>query len=261
MTTAKKRPRSSQGVRRAPPPEQTIEQIRPRLDQPPVSETFLRLLLRADVQLDLFKDKIAESLFDLVNRHTHFQRERLLRQDRARQAAILRQARFLEDEEDTRPLWSQIAAAAQIRERRAWGIERHGDLEGFRYWFHEQTDRRHVYGNTLLSLFAILRHLTETSSRQELFFEVIAEILQGVGVLPQDEKDRVEAIGKRFARANRWPERLDSSQSPLPVDFQEHFLFGVDSRFPSRPPVLPPRYYSIGTAAPTPPPFESAPDR
>jgi hypothetical protein len=237
--------------RRAPTPPRTIVEIRSKLDDPQFSQELQELPLDPCVQLTFLKDKIAEALPKLVNQPPEFQREQLLRDQCAREAAILRQAHFLENEERTRPLWLQIEAEAQLREQRSEGVESYsaiqiypefkglagpGSIRMLRHLPSRYADWKHSYDHAVLELFGILRRFSQPDSARETLFGIIVKILQAVGVLPKDEADHVEAIRRRFDRANV------RFHGGFPyVDFLEDCLFGDDPRFPPRPLRMPPQ--------------------
>jgi len=247
--------------------ERTLREIRTKLDDPKWADIFRGLPLHPGVRLDPLKDKIAETLIALITQPSEFRSERLLREECDRYAEKLRKFLFLpRNSERRRPLRKQIKAWRKILERRAVGTERPGlklpllqadgsvrlgPVEIREYLLREQTDHRHVYDIAVLSLFAILRHVTRERGRtQLLLFQKIAYILQAVGVLPDDDEDHTEAVKRRFNRGNRPP---DGIASPSPVDFLEHELFAIDKRFPPRPSVLPPKFHSTSIATPAPP--------
>lgn len=259
-------PETKRRSRRDPRPEQSIPEIRNKLDDPELTK-ILQRHLHPDFQLELLKDKIAEEALDeLVNHSQRFEREQLHRQECTRQAEKLWQVRFLEDDPRTRPSWSQLKARAETLEVRARGIYDDDQPAVIHRFFHKRTDRGLVYGQALLCLYAILRHVTTPGLDREIFFMQIADILQAFDLLRKNSKNSIEAIRKRFDRANGTAviDPRTGKKMPQPVDFKEDFLFAIDLRFPRQPPVLDRLYYSTVTVSSPPatlPPPATAPTR
>lgn len=236
--------------------EQNLSKIRAELDGARLVKIFQGLTFLPDVQPELVKDKIAEALIAVACQSDDFRRERVLREECSHYAKKLHEFPFLENSERRRSLRNWITVQRKILERRSSGIERHGRLELREYLLHEQSDYKMVCDLAVINLVAILRRLTGKRRRSnEVFLRTIARLFEVIGALPDDDKDHTDAISQRFKRANRWPRGCFASDTPPPVDFQEHLLFGTehapfDTRFPLQPSPLPPKYYSIAATPP-----------